>query len=132
MTKRSLFCRYRGRQIGHRQSHPRRNADAVFRIGLVEMDKLPLDDLQRNAAHRCFDIVEELILLVRRHQPEQIARLPRVVVAGAVIVAVGGVSRELQRRLARIVLVLYRTVERVRLGRQSGCLLPSSRMTPSA
>src|SRR5262245_10534677 len=72
-----------GREIGDGETHAGRDADAVVRIGLVEVDDLPLDDLQRHALHGGLDVVEQLLLLVRLHEAEQVARLPVVVVAGA-------------------------------------------------
>src|SRR6266446_46125 len=76
-----------------------RDASAVCGIGLVAVNDLPLDDLDRHALHRCPVVLEELLLLDGGHQPEQVAGLTIVVVAVAVIVAVG-VARDLQRRLA--------------------------------
>src|SRR5712672_106628 len=52
-----------------------RDAGAVFGIGPVAVDNLPLDDLDRYALHRRL-VMEELVLLVGRHQPEEIPRLP--------------------------------------------------------
>src|SRR3979490_2814555 len=43
------------------------DAGAVFGIGLVAVDDLPLDDLDRHAFHRCLVVMEELLLLVGRH-----------------------------------------------------------------
>ena len=75
------------------------NASAVFGVGPVAVDDLPLHDLDRHAFHRYLVVLEELLLLVGRHEPEQVARLTIIVVAVAVIVAVG-VARDLQRWLA--------------------------------
>src|SRR5258708_16121310 len=74
------------------------DAGAVFGIGSVAVDDLPLDDLDRHALHRCLVVLKELLLLAGRHEPEQVARLTIIVVAVAVILAVG-VARDLQRRL---------------------------------
>src|SRR5216684_6504618 len=67
---------------------------AVFGIGPVAMDDLPRDDLDRYALHRRLVVMEELVLLVGRHQPVEITRLPVIIVAVAVIVAVG-IARDL-------------------------------------
>src|SRR5712671_5113642 len=90
-----------------------RDAGAVFGIGPVAVDNLPLDDLDRYALHRRLVVMEELVLLVGRHQPEEIPRLPVIIIAVAVIVAIG-IARDFQRRLAEA-LVLHGAVERVRL-----------------
>src|SRR4030088_497007 len=90
-----------------------RDAGAIRGIGLVAVPDLPLDDLDRYAVHRRLVVVEQLVLLLRRHQPEEIAGLPVIIVAVAVIVAVG-IARDFQRRLAEA-LVLHGAVERVRL-----------------
>src|SRR5258707_1846995 len=90
-----------------------RDAGAVGGIGLGAMDDLPRDDLDRHALHRRLVVLEELVLLVGRHQPEEIARLTVIIVAVAVVVAVG-IARDRKRRLAEA-LVLDRAVERVRL-----------------
>src|SRR5882672_6062208 len=44
-----------------------RDASAVFGIGPVAVDDLPLNDLDRHAFHRCLVVMEELLLLVGRH-----------------------------------------------------------------
>src|SRR6267154_2472795 len=90
-----------------------RDAGAVFGIGPVAVDNLPLDDLDRYALHRRLVVMEELVLLVGGHQPEEIPRLPVIIIAVAVIVAIG-IARDFQRRLAEA-LVLHGAVERVRL-----------------
>src|SRR5712671_6592449 len=90
-----------------------RDAGAVFGIGPVAVDDLPQDDLDRHALHRRLVVMEELVLLVGRHQPEEIARLTVIIVAVAVIVA-SHVTRDLEGRLT-VALVLDRAVERVRL-----------------
>src|SRR5712672_4167310 len=66
-----------------------RDARAICEIGLVAVDDLPRDDLDRYALHRRLVVMEELVLLVGRHQPEEIARLTVIIIAVAVIVAVG-------------------------------------------
>src|ERR1700726_2404441 len=86
---------------------------AVRGIGLVAVDNLPLDDLDRHAFHRSLVVMKKLLPLVGGHQPEQVARLTIVVVAVPVAVAIG-IARDFQRRLAEA-LVLYGAVERVRL-----------------
>src|SRR5258705_4062916 len=90
-----------------------RDAGAVVGIRTLEVHCLPLDDVERNAVDRRLDVVEQLVLLLRRHQPEEIAGLTVIIVAVAVIVAVG-IAGEFQRRLAEA-LVLHRALERVRL-----------------
>src|SRR3954471_781403 len=83
-----------------------RDAGAVVGIGTIEVHDLPLNDVERNAVHRRLDVVEQLVLLLRRHQPEKIAGLTVIIVAVAVIVAVG-IAGDFQRRLAEA-LVLHR------------------------
>src|SRR5260370_31199448 len=43
------------------------DAGAVFGIGPVAVDDLPLDDLYRHALHRCLVVLEELLFLGSRH-----------------------------------------------------------------
>src|SRR5258708_12860715 len=80
------------------------NAGAVPGIGPVAVYDLPLDDLDRHAFHRGLVIIEELRLLVRRHQAEQIARLTVVIVAVAMIVAVA-VAPDFHRPLPETLLL---------------------------
>src|ERR1700759_5430291 len=87
-------------------THGLGDAGAVFGIGPVAVADLPLDDLDRHAFHCSLVVVEELLLLVGRHEPEQVAGLTIVVVTVAVIVAVS-IAREFQWRLAET-LVLHR------------------------
>src|SRR5258708_2898327 len=89
------------------------DAGAIFGIGLVAVDDLPLDDLGRHAFHRSLVVMEQLLLLIGAHQPEQLSGLTIVVVAIAMIVA-GRITHDLERRLA-VAVVLERAVERVRL-----------------
>src|ERR1700687_5465745 len=89
------------------------DAGAVCGIGPVTVDDLPRDDLDRHALHRRLVVLEELVLLVGRHQPEQLSGLTIVVVAVAMIVA-GRLTHDLERRFA-VALVLKRAIERVRL-----------------
>ena len=63
--------------------------------------------------HRCPVVLKQLLLLVGRHELEQVTGLTIIVVAVAVIVAVG-IAGDFQWRLAEA-LVLHRAVERVRL-----------------
>src|SRR5882672_7572357 len=51
-------------------AHRLRDASAVFRIGPVAMHDLSLDDLDRYTFHRCLVVLEQLLLLVGRHQAE--------------------------------------------------------------
>src|SRR3954454_5385889 len=76
-----------------------RDTGAVFGIGPVAVGDLPLDDLDWHALHRCLVVLEQLLLLLDAHQPEQVAGLTIVVIAVAVIVAVS-CARDRERRLA--------------------------------
>jgi hypothetical protein len=55
-------------------------------------------DRRRNPLHRSGDVVEELPLLASRHQPEEGAGLSVIVVADAVVIAIG-VTGNVQRRV---------------------------------
>jgi hypothetical protein len=88
-----------------------RDTSAVFGIGSIEVNELAFDDLDRHAVHRFLNVVKQLLLLIGRHQPEQVSGLTIVVVAVAMIIA-GRVTHDLERRLA-VALVLHRAVERV-------------------
>src|ERR1700712_111926 len=83
------------------------------RIRRPEMLQLTVDDRAGNALHGTGDVVEETLALSLVEHPEQVARLRVVVVAVAMVVAVG-VSGDAQRRLLDGV-VLLRPAERVRL-----------------
>jgi hypothetical protein len=58
---------------------------------LAELDRLG------NPLHSGSDIIEQLSFLVRRDQAEQSARLTVIVIAGPVVIAVGGAG-DRQRR----------------------------------
>src|SRR6266699_5135208 len=103
------FRRNRCGQTGDRDAHATRDPGSVVRMGFVEMCDLALDDLDRHALHGLGNVVHQPGSFIRIHKAEQIARLPVIVVAVAVIVAVG-VAGDLQRRLAEP-LVLRRAVE---------------------
>lgn len=77
------------RRLGHRHAQSRRHTLTVGRIRLVEVADLALLDLPRHRPHRAHDIADQLALLIRAHQTEQVTRLGVVIVADAVIVAVG-------------------------------------------
>src|SRR5258707_12315651 len=51
-----------------------RDACAVGGVSLVDVDDLPLYDLDRDAFHRCLVVMQRLLLLVRRELPEKVAR----------------------------------------------------------
>src|SRR5229473_1164516 len=111
-TPANSFGRLRGGQIAGAKPHAGGDADAVIRIGTVEMRDLALDDLRRHAIHRGLDVVEQLFLLIGAHQPEQVADLTVIVVAVPMVVAVG-VAGNRQRRLLDAD-ILHRTAHRVR------------------
>src|SRR6266852_5729208 len=70
----SLRCLRCG-EIAGTKSHAGGDADAVIRIGAIEMRHLAFDDLHRHAIHRGLHVVEQLLLLIGAHQPEQVAGL---------------------------------------------------------
>src|SRR5258708_2147572 len=81
-----------------------RDASAVCRIGSIEVNELALDDLDRHAVHRRPEVFKQLLLLIGRHQPEQVSGLTIVVVAVAMIVS-GRVTHDLERRGAGALLL---------------------------
>jgi hypothetical protein len=56
-------------------------------LRLVEVADLALLDLPWHRLHRAHDIPDQLGLLIRAHQTEQVTRLGVVIVADAVILA---------------------------------------------
>src|SRR5882757_6023530 len=87
-TPANSLRRLRGKIAGA-EAHPGGDADAIVRIRAIEMRHLSLDDLGRHAIHRGLDVVEQLLLLIGAHQPKQVAGLTVVVIAVAMVVAVG-------------------------------------------
>ena len=75
------------------------DAGRVGRIDLGEMAELAVDDVAWHAGHGGGDVLEQALALPVVEQAEQGAGLAIVVVAGAMIVAVG-VAGDAQRRLA--------------------------------
>src|ERR1700687_1586558 len=69
----------------HRLGH----AGAVGGIALSEQRDLPALDLDRHALHRRSDVVEQTLLLLGVDQAIQVAGLRVVVIAVAVVVAIG-------------------------------------------
>src|SRR4030081_808548 len=90
-----------------------RDAGAVCGIGSIEVNELALDNLEWHAVHRRLEVVKQLLLLIGAPQPDQVSRLPIVLVAVPMIVA-GRDAHDLERRLA-VAVVPERTTERVRL-----------------
>src|SRR5690606_17772350 len=84
----------------------RLHAGSIRRIGLRAVVDVALLDEVRRVAHRARGVVEQQLLLVRCHQPEQVARL--LVVVGIVVAEIPpvGVAGDLQRRLAELRLFL--------------------------
>src|SRR5690606_16793287 len=74
------------------------HAQAVVRIGAEEVADLAQLNLARNTGHVSGDVAAETLLLVRTQQAEEIAGLRVVVVALAMVVAIG-VAGDLERRL---------------------------------
>ena len=62
------------------------DAGAVGRIGAQAIGDVALLDVLLRVAHRSRRVLEQHLLLRRRHQPEQIARLLPVVVVGVVVI----------------------------------------------
>src|SRR6266851_4272582 len=81
-----------------RQAQTLRDTLPVRRVGLGEMADLAELDRLGNPVHGGSDIVEQLPLLLAGHQAEQSAHLAVIIVADAVIIAVGS-TRDGQRRL---------------------------------
>src|SRR6266478_6421605 len=101
---RVLFC---GLPEGHAQGVG--NACGVFWVGFGEMAELTLDYLDRHTLHGLCDVVYQPLLRFLADHAEQVASLPIIVVAVAMVVA-GGIAGKLERRLdeARI---LHRAIE---------------------
>jgi len=62
------------------------DAGAVDLIGAQTIGDVPLLDVLPRVAHRAGRVLEQRLLLLRRHQPEQIARLLPVVIVGVMVV----------------------------------------------
>jgi len=77
------------RCLGHLYTQSFGDALTVGRIRLVELADLALLDFPWHRLHRAHDIPDQLGLLIRAHQTEQVPRLGAVIVADAVIVTVG-------------------------------------------
>src|SRR6185369_12057128 len=77
-----------------------RDAGAVGGIGLGTIGDMTLLDVLRSTADLASRIVEQRLLLGRRHLAEQIARLLVVIVVDA-MVPVRGRAIDLQRRLVK-------------------------------
>src|SRR6202035_1662158 len=74
---------------------------AIGRIGAKTIGDVALLDVQARIAHRAGCVLEQRLLLRRRHQAEQIARLFPVIVVG-VMVVVGRLAFNGQRRLGEV------------------------------
>ncbi len=87
-------------RIGRFQLQCLRHARAVGRIGLAAVGDMATLDEVRRIAHCARGVVEQHLLLCRRHQAEQVARL--LVVVGVVFAEIPevGVAVDPQRRLA--------------------------------
>src|ERR1700674_5014478 len=99
-----LFC---GLPEGHTQGVG--NAFCVFRVGFGEMAELTLGYLNRHALHGLGDVVYQPLLRFLADQAEQVAGLPIIVVAVAMVVA-GGIAGKLERRLDEAG-ILHRAIE---------------------
>jgi hypothetical protein len=65
------------------------NAFGVSRVGFGEMAKLTLDDFNRHAPHGLSDVFHQPLLRLLADEPEQVADLPIIVIAVAMVVARG-------------------------------------------
>lgn len=75
------------------------HAIAVRRIGSTAVRNMPLLDLLRSTIDRAGRVVEEQLLLLRGHLPEEIARLLPVIIFQPVVI-VTSVAIERERRLS--------------------------------
>ena len=78
---------------------------AIGRVGAQTIGDVALLDVLTRIGHRARRVLEQNLLLRRRHQPEQIARLLPVVVIG-VMVVVGRLAFNWQRRLGEFRLIV--------------------------
>jgi hypothetical protein len=85
-------------QVVRAEAHAVGDAHAVILIRTEEVCHLAFDDLAWHALHRLSHVVEQLRLLVRAHEPEEVASLAIIVVAVTMIVTVR-VARNRKRRL---------------------------------
>jgi len=79
----------------------------------MAVDELALHNFLGHTGHRGGGVFEQPLLLVRRHQAEQIPRLRVIVIAIAMTIAVG-IAGDLERRFGET-RVLRRSAETVRL-----------------
>jgi len=82
-----------------------RDACAVGRIGLRTVADIPLLDVQFCVAHGTRRVLEQQLLLCRRHLPEQVAGFAPMIVVDAVV-PVRRIPFERERRLGKIRLVV--------------------------
>src|SRR5271169_1912529 len=94
------------------QSQPLGNAASVRRIGLIKVLDLQFLDTHRHLLQVAHNIADEPLFRVRRHQPEQFARLRVVVRIASVIVPRHGPAHHLWP--LHVPLVLCRSAEAVR------------------
>src|SRR5260370_7593374 len=78
---------------------------AIGRIGSSAVRNMPLQDLLRGAIYRASRVVEEQLLLLRGHLPEEIALLLPVIILSAVVI-VTSVAFDRQSPLSRFPLVV--------------------------
>src|SRR6266404_4651117 len=81
-----------------------RHTIAIGRIGSSAVRNMPLQDFLRGAIDRASRVVEEQLLLLRGHLPEEIARLLPVIILQAVVIVTSlAFERERQVSVFRLV-----------------------------
>src|SRR5690554_5401337 len=94
------------RHFAHRNIQCFGNTLAIGRISLVAVSDMTNHDMPIHTCHVACGVLEQPLLLFRRHQTEQVTRLSEVVVIiGAVIIPVGSTLQR-QRWLAEVRLLL--------------------------
>src|SRR5690554_1409918 len=94
------------RHFAHRDIQCFGNTLAIGRISLVAVSDMTNHDMPVNTCHVARGILEQSLLLFRRHQTEQVTRLSEVVLIIGTVVITAGSTFQRQRRFAEVRLFL--------------------------
>src|SRR5690606_33711572 len=110
------------RHFRHRYSQRCCYTFAVIRIGFVAVGDVANHDMALHPVHGPRRVLEQTLLLVCRHQTEQVARLGEVVVIFLAVIVTGCRTFQRHRRLAEIGLLLPFAIS-IRLVMQAAALV---------
>src|SRR5690554_5813083 len=94
------------RHFTHRYIQCCGNTLAIGRISLVAVSDMTNHDMTVNTCHVARGVLEQSLLLFRRHQTEQVSRLSEVVLIIGTVVITAGSTFQRQRRFAEVRLFL--------------------------